>query len=279
MDNNLYNLPFHISKIKSYNVPKTKVKSIVSNSDPPVLKEEITVKRIANALQYLNSNLVYLIDKNIFSDSYFLLTGKRLSTVKALSLVEEYYKYLHSGEVERLLFVLFAVNENITYRKLEFALLLINYFFQRDFGNQILLYPSLYICIRRMFKSRENLMTCLLYLKNSIAASNHSIIETKSLDDIKQYFEDYKNQILCRFPINRLYLFGSYAEGNNHSQSDLDILVDWNKGAYIMQDDLLGKELSKFISQTLKIDVDVLSFRFAIGKMDITSINKIISIY
>lgn len=279
MDNNLYNLPFSITKIKSYNIPKIKAKSIICNKDPPLLKEELTLKRIANTMRYLNDNLVSMIDNNLFIDSYFLLSGKKLTKSKAIALKEEYYKHLHLCEIERLFYILQVVNRIIYFQKIEFAILLINYFFYRDYGIQIVLYPALFSCIKEMFRSSENLMMCLLRLKSELNQEKRSITQNITLDDLKRYFNDNQNQILCRFPINRLYIFGSFAEGSNHIQSDLDILVIWNKETNFTQDDLQRKELAKYLSQHLNIDVDVLSFHFAIETMDVMSINKIISIY
>jgi predicted nucleotidyltransferase len=37
-----------------------------------------------------------------------------------------------------------------------------------------------------------------------------------------------KEELEKKYPISELALFGSYARGDNHEQSDIDILVDFN---------------------------------------------------
>ncbi|EOR96357.1 DNA polymerase, beta domain protein region [Arcticibacter svalbardensis MN12-7] len=37
-----------------------------------------------------------------------------------------------------------------------------------------------------------------------------------------------KPELLNKYPISELALFGSYARGDNHADSDIDILIDFN---------------------------------------------------
>jgi predicted nucleotidyltransferase len=47
-------------------------------------------------------------------------------------------------------------------------------------------------------------------------------------DQIINILKDQKKQLEKKYPISELALFGSYARGDNHEQSDIDILVDFN---------------------------------------------------
>jgi len=56
-------------------------------------------------------------------------------------------------------------------------------------------------------------------------------------------------------PISKAYLFGSYARNEQTQESDVDILVDFEKQANLF--DLIG--LQQNLSELLKLKVDLLS--------------------
>jgi predicted nucleotidyltransferase len=47
-------------------------------------------------------------------------------------------------------------------------------------------------------------------------------------DQIINILRDQKKSLEQKYPISELALFGSYARGDNHEHSDIDILVDFN---------------------------------------------------
>ncbi|HWZ02421.1 MAG TPA: nucleotidyltransferase family protein [Mucilaginibacter sp.] len=47
-------------------------------------------------------------------------------------------------------------------------------------------------------------------------------------DQIINILKDQKKELEKKHPISELALFGSYARGDNHDKSDIDILVDFN---------------------------------------------------
>jgi predicted nucleotidyltransferase len=47
-------------------------------------------------------------------------------------------------------------------------------------------------------------------------------------DQIINILKAQKKELEKKYPISELALFGSYARGDNHEKSDIDILVDFN---------------------------------------------------
>jgi predicted nucleotidyltransferase len=47
-------------------------------------------------------------------------------------------------------------------------------------------------------------------------------------EQILTILRDKKPQLLSKYPISELGIFGSYARGDYHERSDIDILVDFN---------------------------------------------------
>lgn len=52
----------------------------------------------------------------------------------------------------------------------------------------------------------------------------------KTLEDLKQLLMKHKSEIKERFGVKNLYIFGSYVRGEQTPESDIDILVEFEKG-------------------------------------------------
>lgn len=131
MNTNKYNLPFYIYKINNRRVQKVRFKDIVLDKEIPNSYEETHYKEIIDTYTYLMNNIKSIIDISLFVKSYFLLTNKRISKKNANKLVAIYYMYKDCNIVELLTFLLEEIDKLIRFRKLEFGLLIINYFFKR----------------------------------------------------------------------------------------------------------------------------------------------------
>ena len=153
MSKNNYNLPFYISKIYNRDTQKINFKNVVLDIKSPTTHEEIHYKEIRDSYTYLINNVNSYIDSNLFIKAYFLLTNRRLlSKHKAERLVILYYQYKDCDLVELLLFLLQEIKIIIVYKKLEFSLLIINYFFKKIFNSEIELNNSFLKKIKNLLK-------------------------------------------------------------------------------------------------------------------------------
>lgn len=277
MDN--YDLPIYISKIRDRKIPKMVAKEIICDQSPPKLQDEFYIKYISDAQRYLQNNVMMFVNDEIFIKSYLLLTNKKISNKNAQSLVATYYQYLGADIIEQLMFLILEVDRVVKYRKTEYSLLLIYYFFLKNYKKEISLYPALFPHIRTMFMSSENMIKTLLYLKNSFVITEQGKKDVMSQEQILNFFQENKNLLLCQFPIKRLYLFGSYASETANSDSDIDLLVIFDDYVTSVQEISFRKEMINFISRKLNIDVDVISFHYATRQMELMSLNQIKIIY
>jgi predicted nucleotidyltransferase len=73
--------------------------------------------------------------------------------------------------------------------------------------------------------------------------------------DLKQLrqFTTQINEIAAKHGISRVYIFGSFARGENSFQSDLDLLVEMKKGASLFGMAGFGYEIEKLLG--LSVDV------------------------
>lgn len=225
MSKNNYNLPFYISKIYNRDTQKINFKNVVLDIKSPTTHEEIHYKEIRDSYTYLINNVNSYIDSNLFIKAYFLLTNRRLSKHKAERLVILYYQYKDCDLVELLLFLLQEIKIIIVYKKLEFSLLIINYFFKKIFNSEIELNNSFLKKIKNLLKKKEDTIYLLLALKRSLITNENIKTNNISKMMILDFFEDNKKIIKEKFLIKRLFLFGSFAEGSQNFESDLDLLV------------------------------------------------------
>ncbi len=76
----------------------------------------------------------------------------------------------------------------------------------------------------------------------------------KDIDEIKTTLTRHKHDLLARYPIESLAIFGSYARNDQSETSDLDVMVEFNDRIGIRFIDL-AEELENI----LKIKVDLVS--------------------
>ena len=83
-----------------------------------------------------------------------------------------------------------------------------------------------------------------------------------------------KDEIRRRYRAEIKGIFGSYARGDFHANSDLDLLVDFDEGANLF--DLVG--LQQFLEEKLGCKVDVVSRRSLRAELRTSILNEMISL-
>lgn len=269
------NITFLIAKCMDSSVQKVKAKNIILNKEYPTNKSEYLIRSINDCRLFLQDNISYLIDRNLFIKSYFLLTGKKLSNKKAERLVYVYYQY--KDEEDFIVELIYELNSVIKYKKVEYALLLLNYFFVRKNGYEIRIPQSKFKELKMMFKDKERISKNIEFIK-SVSKKIDRRNKRLSLNKIIKFFNMNKEQIINTYSIKNIFLFGSYAERTNNFYSDLDLLVIFNKEVMSMDAIDLRNKFICFLENKLDIDVDVLLFEDSIKVIDPMSLNKTIKI-
>ena len=82
-----------------------------------------------------------------------------------------------------------------------------------------------------------------------------------NLQEIKQTLKERMPEIREKFGVKNLYIFGSYVRGEQTPESDIDILVEFEKGKKTFDnymdlkfylEDLLGKKVDIVIKESVK---------------------------
>ena len=75
----------------------------------------------------------------------------------------------------------------------------------------------------------------------------------KSLDEIKSVLARHKNDLKIKYNVKKIQIFGSYVRGENKENSDLDILVEFEKPISLIK----FLQLENYLSNILGIKVDL----------------------
>ena len=92
--------------------------------------------------------------------------------------------------------------------------------------------------------------------------------------EIQSIVAEAKDEIRGRYKAEIKGIFGSYARGDFHADSDLDLLVDFDTGANLF--DLVG--LQEFLEAKLGSKVDLVSRRSLREELRTSVLNEMISL-
>ena len=92
--------------------------------------------------------------------------------------------------------------------------------------------------------------------------------------EIQNTIIEAKDEIRGRYKAEIKGIFGSYARGDFHADSDLDLLVDFDEGANLF--DLVG--LQQFLEEKLGCKVDLVSRRSLREELRASVLNEMINL-
>ena len=96
----------------------------------------------------------------------------------------------------------------------------------------------------------------------------------KSLNEIKQALSALKETIHRDYGVSRIDLFGSWVRGEQHNESDLDVLVDFDREVSLL--DVVGLEL--FLSDCLGMKVDIVLRRSVRPELRDIILNEVVPV-
>ena len=77
----------------------------------------------------------------------------------------------------------------------------------------------------------------------------------KTINEIKKSLSEQKPILLKKYAVNRLGVFGSYVRGDQHQNSDLDVLIDYEEAPSLIT--LI--EMEYYLSEIIRVKVDLLT--------------------
>ena len=266
------------SKLIGIQLPHERFKRIAMDDYKAESKQEVKVKRLANAYLYLLNNIQQSFTKELLEHTYFLLTNKRLNKNKIQNILTEFYKNYDESSHYLVAYLHLVILEQIKIQSIEFALMISNYILLKKGRFPIIPYLNVQKNYKKIIKNKD-LNQMMYFIAQSEAISKPNFIQTSlDKDTIVYKFKEMKEELKKKFCLSKLYLYGSYAKENITVSSDLDLLVIFEKEMIPIEKGLIVDKLRKYLEKIFQVKIDLLDFSHALKNLDINEMENIITL-
>ena len=276
----VYSLPHLIAWMMGKRQDRTETKAVCTCRRPPRTPEERYVKSISDAVDYLGRNLDSPVSAELFSKSYHLMSGHSLSKHTADRMMKSYYISKSEDIAVRTAKVLDEIAGSGRRLNTEFSCLVVWYLFRKEKGIDVYPLPVFFKDIRKTLgRADRGNLALVLRMKKSAARSRAVSAPALSDGEIVDYFSEKRNWIALNFRIRHLFLYGSYADGTQSAESDIDLLAEFEDGVLPLMMGVFVQRLKTAVSEDLDKDVDIIRFEQAQTNMDLSALENIRSIF
>jgi len=286
-DKTIYRSIKFLFKYLKYDMFHEVYKKLWFDMDTAKDSREKDILSYIKSLKYLMSQLSSGITPDLVRDSYYLLTGSKLSEKKVEKILISYYSnHEESGHICATM-IHKAIYETVKTKKIQFAMLLTNYVLLRNGYAIITIFQSEIGKYRHAIK---NLASDWTYLYGFIVA-NELYIRNNDLriqDTPLRYTKDsfmseiikHKYRLIHDFKIQNIYLYGSLSRNQNNQSSDVDMLIimDEKHLEYFEKVQLVAS-CKKYLEKKLEIRIDLIDIRSAIKLFGTRGIGQAVKIY
>ncbi|MEI3527957.1 MAG: nucleotidyltransferase domain-containing protein [Bacilli bacterium] len=233
-------LIYFITKFRNDYVIYEYVKKIYYDFDNYTANIELLIKNICDSTNYIFNNINQSFTKELLIKAYFLLSNKLIDSAVVNKLIELYYKNIDVAPHSlAALLHLFIIN-NVEKNNLEFAFLISNYIMLKKGRWFLMPYEYCHNDYREAVKNNDlSSLIRIFYDIESVKKDKKPCLLSK--DEVIQKIKYLKEELVTKYYIEKLYLFGSFAKGNNTEKSDLDFVV-------ILNESLINNEKNEIIT-------------------------------
>ena len=270
-------LIYFITKFRNDYVIYEYVKKIYYDFDNYTANIELLIKNICDSTNYIFNNINQSFTKELLIKAYFLLSNKLIDSAVVNKLIELYYKNIDVAPHSlAALLHLFIIN-NVEKNNLEFAFLISNYIMLKK-GRWFLM-PYEY-CHNDYRQSIENndLSSLIRIFYDIELVKNDKRPCLLSRDAVIKKVKSLRKELLYNYNIENLYLFGSFAKGNNTDESDLDFVVILNESLINNEKNEIITNVKKYLGNEFECDVDLLDFSYALNTFDKSQMEYLITL-
>lgn len=273
----IYKIVIFILKIMEIKFPYDRAKRIIFDTYIAESEEEHLIKNIADTYRYLINNEFQYVNKEKIKKAYYLLTNKLLEDNYASIIEKFYYKNKHKSIVELVSYMHFLILEMGIEKGEIFAFIIENYLMKKNGRNPIVIYDSYIDMYRQIIEKKDKeKLTILFFMTNRNYSKKEKTYTSK--EEIIEILDKNKTEIIQRFNIKELYLFGSFANDNQTCVSDIDLVIEFEKGLSIYQESIKIKQLKERLNSILPREVDILNLNNLFKKYDLGDVDRMIKI-
>ena len=270
-------LIYFITKFRNDYVIYEYVKKIYYDFDNYTANIELLIKNICDSTNYTFNNINQSFTKELLIKAYFLLSNKLIDSAVVNKLIELYYKNIDVAPHSlAALLHLFIIN-NVEKNNLEFAFLISNYIMLKKGRWFLMPYEYCHNDYREAVKNNDlSSLIRIFYDIESVKKDKKPCLLSK--DEVIQKIKYLKEELVTKYYIEKLYLFGSFAKGNNTEKSDLDFVVILNESLINNEKNEIITNVKKYLGNEFECDVDLLDFSYALNTFDKSQMEYLITL-
>ena len=270
-------LIYFITKFRNDYVIYEYVKKIYYDFDNYTANIELLIKNICDSTNYIFNNINQSFTKELLIKAYFLLSNKLIDSAVVNKLIELYYKNIDVAPHSlAALLHLFIIN-NVEKNNLEFAFLISNYIMLKKGRWFLMPYEYCHNDYREAVKNNDlSSLIRIFYDIESVKKDKKPCLLSK--DEVIQKIKYLKEELVTKYYIEKLYLFGSFAKGNNTEKSDLDFVVILNESLINNKKNEIITNVKKYLGNEFECDVDLLDFSYALNTFDKSQMEYLITL-
>ena len=271
------NLILSIEKYNNNDFFQDIVKCIYKDERVCFTLPEKKIKRFCNSSNYIFNNINQSFTKELIIQAYFLLTNELLDKEIATKIIELYYKNIDVAPHSLAALLHLHIRNNIEKNSIEFAFLISNYIMLKK--DRWLLIPYEY-CHSDYSEAIENndisSLIRIFYDIELVKKDKKACLLSR--DEVIQKIKSIKEELVSSYCVDKLYLFGSFAKGNNTEKSDLDFVVIFNESLINKEKNDMIKTMKIYLSNEFECDIDLLDFSYALDTFDKSQMEYLITL-
>jgi len=277
MEKNKIKLIYYLSKLCGILFIQEQMKKIFEDVYNCITTQELSSKRLCNSSNYIFSNINQSIREELIIQTYFLLTNELIDPTIANKILELYYKNIDVAPHSlAALLHLFIIN-NVKKSNIEFAFLISNYIMLKKDRWFLMPYEYCHSDYREAIEKNDlSSLIRIFYDIELIKKEKRPCLLSR--DEVIQNIKSIKEELANNYYVEKLYLFGSFAKGNNTEKSDLDFVVIFNESLINKEKNDMIKIMKNYLSNEFDCDVDLLDFSYSLNTFDKSQMEYLITL-
>ena len=248
-----------ISNHLGYQIQILQVKDMFSLNYEVYSKEEEKVKDYLDTYFFLLNNSCNAINERIINKSLFLLTNKRVNQEKVKTILTKFYSIKEEINISKIIKLSFETSNLVKNKKDKYIyfLMLINYlllhynfkaikYFSDDFS-------TLDEVINKYKENEKELLETYITLKEAMSKNldedYYKNLRKVSLKDITSYLYENKEILQKKYQVESIAIFGSFAKEKERLDSDIDLIVRFERFIPLLKRNRYKEEIQEMIYQ------------------------------
>ena len=248
-----------ISNHLGYQIQILQVKDMFSLNYDIYSKEEEKIKDYLDTYFFLLNNSCNAINERIISKSLFLLTNKRVNQEKVETILTKFYSIEEEINISKIIKLAFETSNLVKNKKDKYIyfLMLINYlllhynfkaikYFSDDFS-------TLDEVINKYKENEKELLETYITLKEAMSKNldedYYKNLRKVSLKDITSYLYENKELLQKKYQVESLAIFGSFVKDKERLDSDIDLIVRFERFIPLLKRNRYKEEIQEMIYQ------------------------------